>query len=91
MYADVEIKVGVGKRLAVPETAVINTGERQLVYVDQGEGNFEPREVVTGIHAGGRVEIVKGIKAGEKVASSANFLIDSEAQLKGVKPLQHKH
>ena len=91
MYADVEIKIGMGKKLAVPEAAVINTGERQLVYVDKGEGYFEPREVATGLRADGMVEIQRGLKAGEKVASSANFLIDSEAQLKGVKPLQLKH
>jgi Cu(I)/Ag(I) efflux system membrane fusion protein len=55
--------------------------------VDRGNGAFEPREIQTGLKADGAVEVLRGLKAGEKVASSANFLIDSEAQLKGVKPL----
>jgi len=55
-----------------------------------GEGQFEPRQVLTGVRADKMIEIVKGIKAGDVVASSANFLIDSEAKLKGVKPLPLK-
>ncbi len=84
MFTDVEVKINMGSRLAVPEDAVIDTGVRRIVYVDKGEGIFEPREVTTGVKTDGMVEIVKGLKAGEKVASAANFLIDSEARLKGV-------
>jgi Cu(I)/Ag(I) efflux system membrane fusion protein len=91
MFTDVEIKMGLGSRLAVPRSAVINTGTRQIVYVDKGKGYFEPREVQTGMRTEGMVEIRGGLTAGEKVAASGNFLIDSEAQLKGVQPLQHKH
>lgn len=87
MFTNVELRSDLGKRLMVPEEAVIDTGVRQVVYVDKGEGNFEPREVLTGIKADGMAEITRGLKAGEKVASAANFLIDSEAQLKGIKPL----
>jgi Cu(I)/Ag(I) efflux system membrane fusion protein len=87
MFASVELRADLGTRLAVPEDAVMDTGERQLVYVDRGEGIFEPRQVSTGISAGGRREILSGLKAGEKVAASALFLIDSEAQLKGVAPV----
>ena len=90
MFTDVEVKVDLGKRLAVPEDAVIDTGERQVVYVDKGEGYFEPREIKTGIRAEGMREVIAGLKPGERVASSATFLIDSEAQLKGVKPLGMK-
>ncbi|MHB8090637.1 MAG: efflux RND transporter periplasmic adaptor subunit [Syntrophales bacterium] len=90
MFTSIEIKVNLGSRLAVPAEAVIDTGERQIVYVDKGEGYFEPREVSTGLKVDELVEITGGIKAGEKVASSANFLIDSEAQLKGVAPLPMK-
>lgn len=86
MFATVEISVGLGKRLVVPEDAVMDTGERQVVYVDKGEGMFEPRVVTSGIRAGGRREIVSGLKAGERVAFSALFLIDSEAQLRGIAP-----
>ena len=91
MYTNVDIKINMGRKLAVPESAVIDTGVRQVVYVDKGEGTFEPREVMLGMRADGFVEVLRGLKSGEKVASSANFLIDSEAQLKGVQPLQHKH
>jgi Cu(I)/Ag(I) efflux system membrane fusion protein len=84
MFTNVAIKINLGKRLAIPEDAVIDTGIRQIVYVDRGEGYFEPREVMLGLKADGMVEVLKGLKAGEKVASAANFLIDSEAKLKGV-------
>jgi Cu(I)/Ag(I) efflux system membrane fusion protein len=87
MFTNVEIRISLGKKLVIPESAVIDTGTSQIVYVDKGEGAFEPREVELGQRADGAVEVLRGIKAGEKVASSANFLIDSEAQLKGVKPL----
>lgn len=84
MFTNVEIKVGMGTRLVVPEDAVIDTGMRQLVYVDKGEGIFEPREVVVGLRSDGMVEILKGLKAKERVATAATFLIDSEARLKGI-------
>ena len=87
MYTNVEIKIGLGKKLAIPDDAVIDTGIRQVVYVDKGNGYFEPREVKTGLRAEGVVEITGGLKAGEKIATSANFLIDSEAKLKGIVPL----
>jgi len=90
MFTNVEMKIGLGKRLAVPADAVINTGVRQVAYVDKGEGIFEPREVLTGVRTDKLVEVTAGLKAGEKVASSANFLIDSEAKLKGVEPLPRK-
>jgi Cu(I)/Ag(I) efflux system membrane fusion protein len=92
MFTNVEVRINLGKRLSIPNDAVIDTGMRQIVYVDRGEGIFEPREVLLGIQAEEFREVVKGLKAGEKVASSATFLIDSEAQLKGVTPLEvHKH
>jgi Cu(I)/Ag(I) efflux system membrane fusion protein len=88
MFTNVEIRISLGKKLVIPESAVIDTGISQVVYVDKGGGAFEPREVELGLRADGAVEVLRGIKAGEKVASSANFLIDSEAQLKGIKPLR---
>jgi Cu(I)/Ag(I) efflux system membrane fusion protein len=88
MFTNVEIRIDLGKKLTIPDSAVIDTGKGQVVYVDKGEGAFEPREVELGLRADGSVEVLRGIKAGEKVASSANFLIDSEAQLKGIKPLR---
>jgi Cu(I)/Ag(I) efflux system membrane fusion protein len=90
MFTNVEIKINLGNRLAIPAEAVIDTGERQIVYVDKGEGFFEPREVTLGLKVEELVEVRSGVKVGEKVASSANFLIDSEAQLKGVTALKRK-
>ncbi|MBI4843624.1 MAG: efflux RND transporter periplasmic adaptor subunit [Nitrospirae bacterium] len=90
MFTDVEIKIDMGKKLVIPDEAVIDTGIRQVIYVDKGEGYFEPREVHIGLKAGGMTEILHGIESGEKVAASGTFLIDSEAQLKGVKPVKMK-
>ena len=93
MFTNVELKIDMGRRLTIPEDAVIDTGTRQIVYVDKGEGYFEPREVTLGIRAEGMVEVLKGLKAKEKVASAATFLIDSEAKLKGIVPAggEHRH
>ncbi len=84
MFTNIQIKTPLGRELAIPESAVINTGLRQIVYVDRGDGNFEPREITTGEQAGGMVQVLSGLKAGERVASAGNFLIDSEARLEGV-------
>ncbi|MCE5263669.1 MAG: efflux RND transporter periplasmic adaptor subunit [Deltaproteobacteria bacterium] len=88
MYTEVEIRINLGRKLTVPDDAVIDTGVRQIVYVDRGEGNFEPREVALGARNEGYREVIRGLKAGEKVAASAAFLVDSEAQLRGVRPLK---
>jgi membrane fusion protein, copper/silver efflux system len=83
MYVDAEIEVG--KRdavLAVPESAVLDTGSRQTVLVDKGEGRFEPREVKIGQRGGGYVEVREGLHDGEPVVTAANFLIDAESNLK---------
>jgi len=82
MYANVEIKVRLGQKLAVPEGAIIDTGLRQLAIVDKGSGYFEPREVKVGAKVDNYYEVIKGLKAGERVVTSANFLIDSESKLK---------
>jgi membrane fusion protein, copper/silver efflux system len=87
MFTTIEIKTDPVARLAVPDDAVIDTGRKKVVYVDKGLGMFEPREVTTGMKTNGLTEILAGLAPGEKVASAANFLIDSEAQLKGVTPL----
>jgi len=82
MYANVEIKVHLGSKLAVPEGAIIDTGIRQLAIIDKGSGYFEPREVKVGAKVDNYYEVIKGLKAGERVVTSANFLIDSESNLK---------
>jgi Cu(I)/Ag(I) efflux system membrane fusion protein len=82
MYANVEIKVHLGQKLTVPEGAIIDTGLRQLAIIDKGNGYFEPREVKVGSKMDNYYEVIKGLKAGERVVTSANFLIDSESKLK---------
>lgn len=81
-YVDAEIEVVMGTVLTVPEEAVIDAGNRRIAFVSQGEGYFEPRELVLGRRAGGFYEVISGVAVGEKVVSSANFFIDSESQLK---------
>jgi len=82
MYGNVEIKVHLGQRLVVAEGAIIDTGLRQMAIVDKGDGYFEPREVKVGAKVDHYYEILKGLKAGERVVTSANFLIDSESRFK---------
>ncbi|WP_011578827.1 MULTISPECIES: efflux RND transporter periplasmic adaptor subunit [Chelativorans] len=83
MYADVEIASGSGAEVvAVPDNAVIDTGSRQVVIVDKGDGRFEPRQVQVGQQGGGFTEIRSGIAAGDKIVVAANFLIDAESNLK---------
>ncbi|MBS4098932.1 MAG: efflux RND transporter periplasmic adaptor subunit [Sulfuricella sp.] len=83
MYADVELATpGKGKVLTVPTSAVLHGGTRQTVLVELAEGRFEPRDVKLGIQGNDYVEILEGLAAGEKVVVTANFLIDSESNLK---------
>ncbi len=83
MFADVEIETGgKGRVLAAPESAVIDAGKRQIVILDKGEGRFEPREVQIGRRGEGFAEITSGVSEGERVVTSANFLIDAESNLK---------
>ena len=83
MYVDAEIETGTPDPvLAVPESAVLDSGTRRAVLVDKGEGRFEPREVKVGRRGGGYVEITQGLSEGEAVVTSANFLIDAESNLK---------
>ena len=82
MFVNVQFSVGKSRRLTVPRDAVLDTGTRQTVYVDRGNGNLEPRAVETGRHMGERVEIVAGLKPGERVVTSGTFLMDSESRLR---------
>jgi Cu(I)/Ag(I) efflux system membrane fusion protein len=83
MYAEVEIGSGdVKPELAIPDSAVIDTGTRRIVILDRGEGRFEPREVKLGRRGDGMVAISEGVAEGDRVVVSANFLIDAESNLK---------
>ncbi len=81
MYVDARIRVPLGERLAIPASAVFQSGTRQIAFVDHGGGSFEPRDLELGARAGGDFIVLKGLNAGERVITSANFLIDSESQL----------
>ena len=81
MYAEVLLRSDQGEALAVPKSAVLDTGSRKLVFVSRGEGRFDPREIRTGYLAGDYYQVLEGLRAGEQVVTSANFLIDSESQL----------
>jgi Cu(I)/Ag(I) efflux system membrane fusion protein len=83
MYADIEIATGAeAPVLTVPDSAVIDSGARQVVLLDKGEGRFEPRAVKLGRRGDGRVEIRQGVTEGDRVVVTANFLIDAESNLK---------
>ncbi len=83
MYADIDIATGADAPvLTVPDSAVIDSGQRQVVLLDRGEGRFEPRAIKLGRRGNGRVEIKDGVTGDDRVVVSANFLIDAESNLK---------
>lgn len=82
MFAEVALSTGDGTPVVqVPETAVIDTGDRQVVIRDMGEGRFAPQNVILGQRGGGMVEIREGIAAGDRIVTTATFLIDAESNL----------
>src|SRR5512133_721364 len=83
MFVNAIIKVPLGSAIVVPVTAVMDTGKRQVVWVETSPGMFEPRDVRTGQQTDDKVQILSGLKSGDKVAVSGGYLIDSESQLKG--------
>lgn len=82
MFVDVLLSASLGKRIAIPENAVLYTGDKRIVFVDLGDGRFAPRIVTLGAKAGDYYEVVEGLGAGEIVVTSGNFLIASESRLK---------
>jgi RND family efflux transporter MFP subunit len=82
MYADVELKLDYGKKLSIPQEAVLDSGASQMVFVAREGGYFEPHKIIAGPRVDGRLIVLDGLEAGEQVVTSANFLIDSESQLK---------
>jgi RND family efflux transporter MFP subunit len=81
MYVNVAIAVPLGRQLVVPASAVLQAGIRAIAFIDHGNGSLEPRTIEVGTQLDDSVIVLSGLKAGEKVISSANFLVDSEAQL----------
>ena len=84
MYANVELRVNLGTRLAIPQEAIIESGQKQVVFLHHGGGRLEPRLIKTGVKTGEWSEVLAGLKEGEHIVTSANFLIDSESRLKAV-------
>lgn len=91
MFVNTKINIDLGERLAVSEEAVINTGKRNIVVVTNGKGNFSSREVKLGQKAGNFYEVLEGLKEGDIVVTSGNFLIDSESRLQSAISGEHKH
>jgi len=81
MFVDVVLQSALGDHLVVPVGGVLQTGTRQIVFVDRGGGYLEPREVELGSQTDDEYVVLRGLKAGERIVTSANFLIDSESQL----------
>ena len=81
MYVNVRVKLPMGNQLVVPASAAFHSGTKNLIFAYQGEGRIEPREVELGPQVGDEIVVAKGLKADEQIVTSANFLIDSEAQL----------
>lgn len=96
MFVNVEFAIQSVPQVTIPADAVLDTGDRQTVFVDLGDGYLEPRQVVIGGRFGDRVAIASGLQDGERIVSSGTFLIDSESQLKAAAsgmgaPPQHQH
>jgi len=81
MFVNVKLDLSLGRQLVIPASGVYQSGTRQTAFVDHGDGHFEPREIEVGASAGDDFVVTKGLKAGERVVTSANFLMDSESQL----------
>jgi RND family efflux transporter MFP subunit len=81
MFVNVALKLGGGTQLVIPATGVLQSGIQQVVFVNRGDGYLEPREVELGARAGDDFVVLKGLKEGEEIVTSANFLVDSESQL----------
>lgn len=84
LFVNVDVTINLKESMVVPTSSVIDTGERQLVFVKKGKGTFEPRLVKLGIVSGEQVQVVKGVDPGEEVVVGANFMIDSESKLRAV-------
>lgn len=80
MFVDVEIPVDMPEGISIPAEAIIDTGLRKTVFVDLGNGNFEPREIETGARSGDRIQVTQGLTKGERIVTSGTFLIDSESK-----------
>jgi Cu(I)/Ag(I) efflux system membrane fusion protein/cobalt-zinc-cadmium efflux system membrane fusion protein len=81
MFVNVKLDLALGRQLVIPASGLYQSGTRQIAFIDHGDGHYEPREVAASVRAGEDFIVTKGLKAGERIVTSANFLIDSESQL----------
>jgi Cu(I)/Ag(I) efflux system membrane fusion protein/cobalt-zinc-cadmium efflux system membrane fusion protein len=81
MFVRAELLAALGRSLVIPDSGVLRTGRHNIVFIDRGEGYLQPAEVQLGAHLGDRFVVLGGLKEGERIVSSANFLVDSESQL----------
>jgi Cu(I)/Ag(I) efflux system membrane fusion protein len=82
LFGDVTLQTGAAEAVVIPADALVDTGQHRYVFVDRGGGRFEPRSVRTGASGGGKVAVLEGLAAGERVVVKANFLLDSESRLR---------
>jgi len=83
MYATVELRVDLGEGVVVPSDAVVDTGERKIVFVAHDGGHFEPRAITVGMALDGAYQVLEGLSAGDAIASQGQFLLDSESRIRG--------
>ncbi|MHC9063592.1 efflux RND transporter periplasmic adaptor subunit, partial [Nitrospira sp. CMX1] len=88
MYGNVTVRTNVARTLVVPKEAVLNTGLRQLVFMDRGQGRYEPTVVKLGRRSQDAVEVMEGLKEGDRIVTSANFLLDAESKLASASSMQ---
>jgi Cu(I)/Ag(I) efflux system membrane fusion protein/cobalt-zinc-cadmium efflux system membrane fusion protein len=81
MYVNVSIRVPLGRQLLIPASGILHSGTQEVAFIDRGDGYLEPREIEVGPRLDDHVVVLKGLKVGERIVSSANFLVDSESQL----------
>ncbi len=84
LFAEVSGEVPIGESLSISSRAVVPTGDKYIVFVDHGGGQLEPREIHVGAHSGDYYEVLSGLNEGDRIISSANFLIDAESRIQGV-------
>src|SRR4029077_9203458 len=82
MFVNVALKVPMGRQLVIPAGGVLQSGTRQIAFVERSDGYLDPRDLELGPRVGDDFIVMKGLKAGEQIVTSANFLIDTESQLK---------
>ena len=91
MYVNVDMPVELDESLVVPREAIMDTGLNKIVFVQTQEGVFEPRKITTGFEGDGMAAVKSGLKEGETIVSSGNFLLDSESRLQGSLMGGHNH